>query len=335
MEYLKIPNQYSNEKKVRYILEIILTFDVEDFISNNSTWALQIILEYLEEFGLKAIFFITGHMAERLQNFPEITNFLKDHEIGYHSSSHSVHPTIFEFTDISDYKEAYSISQRRETAHINPLNGKVEGKGGIHSLRKLCPTKKIIAYRSPGYCWSPPHIEAIRDLGIRFDSSTNLANASRTTSVHYKGITFYPCPTVAHWTGRVSDYRDFMLPLLRNKISVLGLHPSLFVNRNEWDSIYHSGNPKHITKPLMRNHHEIKSLFSRFNLLLSQLAWLQKTKVVNITTDLKKSDKEMTMNEEAVERCYETSVMWAQQYFNYKPRFFRQHFFEFFDSALI
>lgn len=84
-------------------------------------------------------------MAEKLENFPNIVQLLNEHEIGYHSSSHSVRPTIFEFTDIQDYEKAYQISLERETSHINPLTGKIEGKGGIHSVKNLFPKKQIIA----------------------------------------------------------------------------------------------------------------------------------------------------------------------------------------------
>ena len=63
--------------------------------------------------------------------YPELLDLLEKHEIGYHSSSHSVHPTIFEFTDVAKYDKAYQTSILRETSHINPLTGKIEGSGGI------------------------------------------------------------------------------------------------------------------------------------------------------------------------------------------------------------
>ena len=152
-----------------HLRELFLTFDVEDFISDNSIWILQRILEDLKRYNLISLFFITGHMAEKLQNFPAIVDLLGDHMIGYHSSSHSVHPTIFEFTDIADYQTAYEISLQRETAHINPVCGRIEGRGGILALKSLFPRKDIKAFRAPGNCWSPPHLECLRDLGIEYD----------------------------------------------------------------------------------------------------------------------------------------------------------------------
>jgi hypothetical protein len=93
----------------------------------------------LENHGLNALFFISGHMAEKLSLFPSTVSLLNKHQIGYHSSSHSVHPTIFEFTDIEDYDEAYRASLERETAHINPL---LKGRAGFDRFKIFFPKKE-------------------------------------------------------------------------------------------------------------------------------------------------------------------------------------------------
>ena len=79
---------------------IYLTFDCEDFINVRSMLALHRILELLQKYDVKGLFFLTGHMAEKIRNFPKILDLLENHEIGYHSSAHSVHPTIVEYTDV-------------------------------------------------------------------------------------------------------------------------------------------------------------------------------------------------------------------------------------------
>jgi len=121
-----------------------LTFDCEDFINARSTSALYRILQLLHKSRLKALFFLTGHMAEKISTFPQILRFLEDHEIGYHSSAHSVRPTIFEYTDVEEYEQAYLLSLKRETRHINPITGDCEGEGGITFLKNLFPKKKIL-----------------------------------------------------------------------------------------------------------------------------------------------------------------------------------------------
>jgi len=266
-------------------------------------------------------------MAERLQAHPEILEQLEEHEIGYHSSGHSVHPTIFEFTDVESYEEAYQTSTLRETSHINPLTGEIEGPGGILFLRKLFPSKQITAFRAPGFCWSPPHTEALRDLGIKFDFSSTFSPIS----VYYKGVTFYPPPGMYDWQGKTSYYRAFLLSILRNRITIANLHPSLFVNQNEWDSIYHKGNPEQIDYPLPRRTIEIESLSYGFDLFLKRVKYLESIKLIETSPNLIKSDKNLKITEEEVVECYEHSIRWAKKFFSYKPKYLRNHFLRFFD----
>ena len=133
-----------------------MTFDTEDFTSEKSVPALNRILELVEKHRLTGLFFTTGLMAEKLSDYPDTIAMLNEHQIGFHTSSHSVHPTAFEFTDIEDYKEPYRASLLRETSHINPVTGAIEGTGGIHVLKALFPQKRIVVFRAPGFCWTSP-----------------------------------------------------------------------------------------------------------------------------------------------------------------------------------
>lgn len=308
-----------------FLHKLYLTFDTEDFISENSILILRRILESLKKYDLKGLFFITGHMAEKLRNFPLIVDSLNEHQIGYHSSSHSVHPTIFEFTDIKDYAKAYEISLQRETAHINQLDGNIEGKGGIYALKDLFPKKLITTFRAPGHCWSPPHMEALKSLGIEYDFSTNISSAP----VSYKNITFYPYPIIGHWQGKPSEYRNLFVSL-RHEVSVLTIHPSLLVNRGEWDAIYFKSNPKELINPPPRNNAEAEFLLRKFDLLLRQIGDLQKSHLVEVAPNLQKSKKTLPLTKIDVEKCYQTSIRWARKQ-DYKPKFLRQHFMRFFD----
>jgi peptidoglycan/xylan/chitin deacetylase (PgdA/CDA1 family) len=306
--------------------QVILTFDTEDFASENSIRFLHSLLSCLEKHKLKALFFVTGHMAERLKAYPEITNLLEEHEIGYHSSGHSVHPTIFEFTDVKSYKEAYKVALARETSHINPLTGQIEGKGGISAVRLLSHNKEIVAYRAPGFCWSPPHSEALRDLGLRFDFSTIIASLP----VSYKGLTFYPYPALREWHGRLSDYRMVLSSAFRRRVTVVAIHPSLFVSQNPWDSIYHEGNPKRITSPPPRAISEREKMFRSFDLFLRRAKQLERMGLVQLTPRLRRSERELVIAQDRVEIVYERSMKWPREFFRYEPRHLRKHFYEFF-----
>jgi peptidoglycan/xylan/chitin deacetylase (PgdA/CDA1 family) len=312
------------------MVQVLFTFDTEDFISENSTKFLHSLLLLLEEYNFNTLFFLTGHMAEKLNDSPEITNLLQKHEIGYHSSSHSVHPTIFEYTDMKSYKEAYEAALIRETSHVNPLNGNIEDKGGILALRSLFSNKQILSYRAPGFCWSPPHTEALRDLGIKFDFSANFARYS----VFYKGLTFYPFPVLREWSGHLDKhyYTLFLSSILKNKIVVICLHPSWFISSNTWDSIYHKGNPKHLNPPSLRSSCEFKSIFRSFTLFLKRANYIENIGLIEINANLKKSDTVFSVSKEGIENIYEHSMRWPKQYFGYEPKYLRKHFYEFFNN---
>jgi peptidoglycan/xylan/chitin deacetylase (PgdA/CDA1 family) len=312
------------------MIQVLLTFDTEDFIGENSISILHRLLLSLKELDLKALFFVTGYMAEKIKACSEITHLLEEHVIGYHSSSHSVHPTIFEFTDIANYEKAYKISLIRETSNVNPLNGRIIGKGGILSVRSLCKKTDVLAYRAPGFCWSPPHTEALRDLGIKFDFSTNIA----VFPVFYKGLTFYPFPTLREWSGRLGThyYHLFISSVLRKKMVVICLHPNWFVSGDTWDSIYHKGNPQRIKRPSLRSSCEFKSIFRSFTLFLKRAKHMENIGLIEINPNLRKSDTVFSVNKEGIENIYEHSMRWPKQFFGYKPKYLREHFYEFFNN---
>ena len=310
--------------------KVFFTFDVEDFTNESSFIALQIIIELLNKYDFKGIFLITGHVAEKLRDHPKLVELLGDHDVGYHSSSHSVHPTIFEFTDVKSYREAYETSLKRETSYINPLTGQIEGKGGILALQKLFPSKKITAFRAPGYCWSPPHLEALRDLGIKFDFSARLSK----TPVYYKGITFYPYSILEQWNGKLDDFRLYWITVVKNQFIVIGLHPSLFTTYDGWDKIYFNGNPKTIVPSKPRGSQEVKSLIKSFELFLKNIKIFEKLSLIEVTTKLENTKNELVITNETVEKCYVQSMRWAKNVFNYKPRYLRNHFYQFFNVSV-
>ncbi len=306
---------------------LFLTFDTEDFISENSMPGLHKLLEILKKHEMTALFFITGHMAEKLRDFPSTIDLLNEHQIGYHSSSHSVHPTIFEFTDVMNYEEAYQVSIQRETSHINPLQGTIEGKGGIHALRSIFPKKQIVAFRAPGQCWSPPHMEALSTLGITFDFSTDIF----ATPVSYKESALYPYPIFGHWHGKFTEYCNLLFSM-RHDTSVLTIHPSLMVNQFEWDLIFYGSNPDKLSQPPPLTPKEVSSQFRAFDLLLTRLGSLKKANMIEVKSTLEKPKKTLSPNRIDVEKCYLRSMRWATRH-KYQPKFLHQHFEEFFELA--
>lgn len=304
---------------------LLLTFDVEDFVNNRSIKSLHRILKMLEKNKLKALFFITGHMAEKLAGHKEILDLLCKHEIGYHSSSHSVRPTILEYTDVEDYEKARLESIKRENSHINSLTGDIEGKGGINVLQELFPNNRIEAFRAPDYCWSPPHLEALNALGIVYDFSTKISREP----VSYMNITFYPYPIYHNWNGK-AFHKELIHSILAKRITVLNSHPWYFVNSKAWNHIYGKGNPGKLSKVTPRSYKAFEQLFSTFELMLKKIQILQRMNIIEVTPKLEKSKTNLEINKVSSEKMCKEVASWFQEYYGYKTRFLCDHFRKFF-----
>jgi hypothetical protein len=304
---------------------LFLTFDVEDFVNDRSIKALHRILEILNKNELQALFFITGHMAEKLVGHEEILDLLHDHQIGYHSSSHSVRPTILEYTDVEDYAEGRLESIRRETSHINPLTGSIEGRGGIHSLRELFPDQKIKAFRAPDYGWSPPHLQALTDLGVNFDFSTRLFPEPAS----FRGINFYPYPIYHYW-NRMGVYRALLMALPRKRTIVLNFHDWYFVNVDAWNRGYTNGNPEELTMTRARSLRKMRKMFSTFESFIRNVKALNRTNLITVTPEFKGLADHAPIDRDRVMKQFDQMAEWCKRYYHYEPRNLRKHFEKFF-----
>lgn len=309
---------------------IFLTFDVEDFINPVSMATLIQILGMLNDFHLKAIFFVTGHMAEELQEHPDIVNSLRKHEIGYHSSNHSVRPIIAEYTDLKSFDQAEQESYERETSHIDPVTGFVAGEGGIEAVRSLFSKKKIVIFRAPGLSWSPPHMMALTQLGIRYDFSLQIP------STHFilNKITFCPSKTIfvdefltdQTVPALIRNLRNLSNRLIKNEGLTLVIHPHKYAIHDSWDKLYFRGNPKclSLSEP-RRIYARVKALFA-LQVLLFELSLLGRSGALQITPSLLIGQQGPKLTAKDVQQIYRDSLYWPQRFFGYNPRYLKEHF---------
>jgi len=101
-----------------------------------------------------------------------------------------------------------------------------------------------------------------------------------------------------------------------------------------WDSIYYAGNPPKLLRVPEKPLKEARSLFSKFELLLKQVSMLRHAGLIEVDSNLTTSPKGLSVNQNQVQECYETSMRWPKKFFNYTPRFVRVHFNEFFQAAM-
>jgi hypothetical protein len=316
--------------------EIFLTFDVEgpggneDYFPVESAEALLGVLVELKRFRLTGLFFITGTVAEKLLQYPEIMDLLRNNLIGYHSSSHSVRPRIFEYTDVEDYQQAMEISLQRETSSIDPHTGNILGEGGIQQLRRTFRNNGVKFFRAPFLCWSPPHMECLKELGFRFDFSTNICDFP----VHFKGLTLFPAPTVVdkipEKVASVVENQKRVLPrfllrkILTRQCTVLLLHPSKLARPNQ------VSRPE--IGPTRFNKKSSKATINllALRMLFSELSILRRTGTIVVTPSPRMGSNDLDVKRIDVERLCNENASICRKLFGYETKYMRSHFMKFF-----
>lgn len=325
------------------MFKIILTFDLEDFINTRSIRSLNYILELLKKYNLRGIFFITGNQAEKIQDHPHIVLKLKKHEIGFHSSSHSIGPEIAEYCDVKSYKEAVNISVLRETNKIDINTGKIKGRGGIHTLKKIFPNKKIYSHRAPNFIWTPSHLEALKKIGIPFTFSTHI----KKEPFNYKEITFYPPPIELNNTYFKLASTKFLFPLsfiaipfiflymilrlINNKFLVTLSHPCWYVNKLWWHTGLRidSSEKKVLHKVAGFSPSQIEKNFLIFEIILFGIKILERCSFISVTNKLIESTQLLNPQKINVINIYKSIISRGE----YRPKYLLNQFTTFFNTS--
>jgi len=327
-------------------IQVFLTFDVEgpmqkeDCFSKDSIRTLLRVLKLLKNHQLKGIFFILGTIIEDLVSSGEILDKLGEHTIGYHSSSHSIRPRIFEYTDVMSYEKAVKISIKRETSNINPENGAIKGTGGLQRLREIFPHHKIECFRAPFLCWSPPHLEALSKLGILFDFSTNINEEP----IQFHNMTFYPFPIavdgIIQKIASAVDGSRRIFPrllisrLLSRKRTVLLIHPTKIAfketpyNRKIINGS--TGLPFQLTKNSVL---EIEVNFLALDIFLRMLKFLEQAKLIEVTSRIQRSRMDLDRRAISAENLYFRNAKICKKLFDYSPQYMYNHFQKFLENS--
>src|SRR4030095_11108548 len=97
---------------------VYVTFwlDTEDYILPQSDDAAKRVAEMLTRLGVKATFKLVGEKARTLEERKryDVIEALKKHEIGYHSNTHSMQPTIAVYLQNAGWDDGSAEFLRRE-----------------------------------------------------------------------------------------------------------------------------------------------------------------------------------------------------------------------------
>ena len=134
---------------------IVLWFDTEDYILPASDDAAKRIAEFLTRQGVRATFKVVGEKGRTLERRKrrDVIAALGQHEIGYHSNTHSQHPTVAEYESALGWEAGVEEFTRRERPGFDDL-ARIFGKD---------PT----CYGQPGSSWAPQAHGALRKWGVR------------------------------------------------------------------------------------------------------------------------------------------------------------------------
>ncbi len=136
------------------MIYISFWFDTEDFILPEADDAAKRIAKIFSDRNIKATFKMVGEKVRVLEERgrDDVILALSRHDIGYHSTNHSIHPTPAEYCRHLDWHEGAEEFLRREGVGLATFQR-------VFGVNASC-------YGQPGGSWTPQSYAALREMGI-------------------------------------------------------------------------------------------------------------------------------------------------------------------------
>jgi hypothetical protein len=103
--------------------------------------------------------------------------------------------------------------------------------------------------------------------------------------------------------------------------TVLDFHPSILVNENFWDSIYHRGNPSTLDEVTPRDSEHKQIMFKKLEALLRTVRNLERVGIINASPLPTASRKSLDLAGIDFRKIEEGLTYWPRTFFGYEPRF--------------
>ncbi len=217
---------------------VILWFDTEDYILPESDTAAKRLATFLTAHGIRATFKLVGEKARTLERRGrrDVIGALAQHEIGFHSNTHSQHPTVAEYEAGLDWRDGAREFTRRE-------------RPGYEDIRRIFGQSST-CYGQPGSSWAPQVFAALRQWGVRvyLDEGSHVGLEGK--PFWYGGL-LNIFNTPAHprlrpngdWSNLAeakAAFNEIYLQLSREPqggVVSLYFHPCEFVHQEFWDAV--------------------------------------------------------------------------------------------------
>lgn len=225
---------------------VFLWFDTEDYILPQSDDAAKRLAVFLTQQGLRATFKVVGEKARVLERRGrrDVIGALDNHEIGYHSNTHSQHPTVAEYEEPLDWETGIEEFDLRE-------------HGGFEDVQRIFHQKPT-CYGQPGASWAPQVFPALRKWGVGvyldegkqvgldgkpfwYGGVLNIFNTK-------EGSQLEPNETWSNIDDAKAKFQQFDLQMSARKeggVISFYFHPCQFVHKEFWDAVNfaHGANP--------------------------------------------------------------------------------------------
>jgi hypothetical protein len=249
-------------------VHVVLWFDAEDYILPEDDDATKRLAEMLTRLRVKATFKVVGEKARVLEQRgrTDVIAALKQHDIGYHSNTHSQQPTIAVYLQNAGWDDGRAEFERRE------------GQGARDVARIF--GKMPVAYGQPGSAWAPQTYPALRAMGIGMylDEADHVGIDDQ--PFYYDGMLnvfkmrsmlarmeLSGGPALAEGKARFTKAYDALRARGGGTISIY-YHPSEWVHAEFWDAVNFSrgANPPRTAwkRPRTRPEAETKVAFADF-----------------------------------------------------------------------
>jgi len=227
---------------------IVLWFDTEDYILPQSDDAAKRLALYLTRQGIHATFKVVGEKGRTLERRrrSDVIGALAQHEIGYHSNTHSQHPTVAEYESALGWEEGVDEFTRRE-------------RQGFDDLRRIFGQDPT-CYGQPGSSWAPQVYGALKKwgVGVYLDQAGHVGLEGK--PFWYGGLLnifntkeggqLGPNDDWSNLDEAKAKFQGFYLRMgsqPRGGIISIYFHPCEFIHREFWDAVNfaHGANPPH------------------------------------------------------------------------------------------
>lgn len=171
---------------------ISFRLDTEDFISPASNDALLAVLQLFERYGIRITVPIVGEKLRFLHRLGrhDVLRKLREHAVGYHSNTHSLHPTIAEELADLDWQQGVERFEARER----------QGYLDVANWLGCVP----VCYTQPGANWVPQSLTVLRrwKIPLYYGESWNSYIRTGSEPVVYGGCLY--------WAGHAAVPKPFL-----------------------------------------------------------------------------------------------------------------------------